>query len=154
MSVLPSGTTKHPVAGSSAIDKLKKSSNSSSISLVSGLVNTSGLTIQSSTSPSAHKSKTNQQPSISITPLPRSTTSSASTNKPSLSVTPVNTVNSNATASNSNSGPKAGQPTTPGQKGGVVCEICDGSIKVSFASFFYFYVFIFLSFLYFMICKN
>ena len=80
MSVLPSGTTKHPVAGSSASDKLKKSSNSSSsISLVSGLVNTSGLTIQSSTSPSVHKSKANQQPSISITPLPRSTPSSSST---------------------------------------------------------------------------
>jgi hypothetical protein len=133
MSVLPSGTTKHPVAGSSASDKLKKNSNSSSISLVSGLVNTSGLTIQSSsTTPSVHKSKTNQQPSISITPLPRSNTTSASTNKPSLSVTPVTAVNSNATASNSNSAPKAGQPTTPGQKGGVVCEICDGSIKVSF----------------------
>lgn len=134
MSVLPSGTTKNQ----GSAEKLKKTSNSSSISLVPGLVNTSGLTIQSSTTPSsAHKTKANQQPSISITPLPRSTTS-ASTNKPSLSVSTVTTVNANAntTASNSSSGPKAGQPTTPGQKGGVVCEICDGSIKVYNAAIF------------------
>lgn len=73
MSVLPAGASKALAAGVSAMEKLKKvSSSNSPITLVPGLVNTSGLTIQSSTNPTA-KAKTNQQPSISITPLPRST---------------------------------------------------------------------------------
>ena len=131
MSVLPSVGSKNQTTGTSAIDKLKKTSNSNSISLVSGLVNTSGLTIQSSTAPSVNKTKTNQQPSISITPLPRSTASTLA-NKPSLSVSPVTPASTNSTSSISNNAltPKAGQPATPGQKGAVVCEICDGSIKV------------------------
>lgn len=131
MSVLPSVGSKNQTTGTNAIDKLKKSSNSNSISLVSGLVNTSGLTIQSSTAPSVNKTKTNQQPSISITPLPRSTASTQAS-KPSLSVSPVTPASTNSTSGISNNAltPKAGQPATPGQKGAVVCEICDGSIKV------------------------
>lgn len=132
MTVLPSNVSKSHSAGASAIEKLKKSSNSNAISLLPGLVNTSGLTIQSSSTPPTNKMKTSQQPSISITPLPRSSTSSLSS-KPSLSVSPVTpaaTNNAMTALGNNNPTSKAGQPTTPGQKGAVVCEICDGSIKV------------------------
>ncbi len=133
MSVLPSNVSKGQSTSASAIDKLKKASNANAISLLPGLVNTSGLTIQSSTTPVVNKVKANQQPSISITPLPRSSTSTLA-NKPSLSVSPVTPATTNAMASigNNTLAAKAGQPTTPGQKGAVVCEICDGSIKVRF----------------------
>jgi hypothetical protein len=139
MSVLPSNVSKNQSAGASAIDKLKK--NTSSISLLPGLVNTSGLTIQSSTTPTTNKAKTNQQPSISITPLPRTSTSTLS-NKPSLSVSPVTPAATNAMAAigNNTLAAKAGQPATPGQKGAVVCEICDSSIKVRNIFNFFFYL--------------
>lgn len=130
MSVLPSTVSKNQSPGASALEKLKKASNTNSISLLPGLVNTSGLTIQSSSTPTANKTKTNQQPSISITPLPRSSTSTV-TNKPSLSVSPVTpaATNTTVTVGNNTVAAKAGQPATPGQKGGVVCEICDSTIK-------------------------
>ena len=148
MSVLPAGASKALAAGVSAMEKLKKanlsSAGNSPITLVPGLVNTSGLTIQSSTNPVV-KAKTNQQPSISITPLPRSSTAAAAAaaaaaaNKPSLSVSPVTPTS--ATAANAQT-PKTQQAATPGQKGTVVCEICDGSIKVriySIVSLIYFF---------------
>lgn len=49
--------------------------------------------------------------------------------KPSLSVSPVTP--STPTSGNAQTPKSAGQAATPGQKGSVVCEICDGSIKVN-----------------------
>ena len=117
-------------------------SSSSSVTLVPGLVSTSsGLTIQSSSTPSpaANKTRSNQQPSISITPLPRTTSASttapaaspAASNKPSLSVSPVTPTAASAGNTATPLAAKPGQPTTAGQKGSAICEICDGYIKVS-----------------------
>jgi len=126
----------------------------SSASLVPGLVSTGGLTIQSTTAPTSGsagasikpRSSSNQQPSISITPLPRTTAGGGASstptgggggaggggnNKPSLSVSPVTPVS--ASAGGNAATPltaKAGQTATAGQKGSVICEICDGYIKV------------------------
>lgn len=142
MSVLPSAKSQQQqqlTGGASVMDKLRRTSSGNALNLLPGMVNTSGLTIQSSSTPVANKSKNSQQPSISITPLPRAASSSALANKPSLSVSPVTPAAANApsaAAASINSGSnspltvKAGQPGMPGQKGAVVCEICDGSIKV------------------------
>ncbi|EFX81422.1 hypothetical protein DAPPUDRAFT_196289 [Daphnia pulex] len=112
----PSGSTPQPKGR----DYRQQASNQSS----------SYLNPSSSTTPTTNKAKTNQQPSISITPLPRTSTSTLS-NKPSLSVSPVTPAATNAMAAigNNTLAAKAGQPATPGQKGAVVCEICDSSIK-------------------------
>ena len=142
MSVLPASASKSLAVGGVKKNVTGSTSSSSSVTLVPGLVSTSsGLTIQSSSTPSpaANKTRSNQQPSISITPLPRTTSAStaataappAASNKPSLSVSPVTPTAASAGNTATPLAAKPGQPTTAGQKGSAICEICDGYIKVS-----------------------
>lgn len=93
----------HPTA---RVPRILPSSSSSSVSLIPGLGASSSITIQSVQS-KAGNTKSPQQPSISITPLPRG------------GQTQTQNINKGSTPTRDSSG----KPSF------VICEICDGYIK-------------------------
>ncbi|XP_076066468.1 zinc finger protein MEP-1 isoform X8 [Oratosquilla oratoria] len=94
-------------------------STSTSVSLIPGLAASSSITIQphvvlQSVQSKGGSTKSPQQPSISITPLPRNNQSSSATTK-----------SSSSSSSNTNAASRDGS----GKPSFVICEICDGYIK-------------------------
>lgn len=124
----PAVPVKHLAGNAVTTEKVKKGP----ASVLPGVLNTSGLTIQSAPSGAPSKQQqqqrqSSQQPSISITPLPRASASPVVPSKVAASPAAVGKAASQPAATPK---PAVGTAATTPAKG-VVCEICDNSIKVS-----------------------